>query len=162
VGRTSDKYTPPCGVPTAPSVITNPSCPRCGSASGATPPAMPVGDCAKTGKASTPANAAAATAALTRIAGLSNCLVLCMASSRCLMSSFLSIFEDDGTKRKCHFRSSYAPGRRSERGRHRCGVEMQALAFSREASIEENRGRPRSLDVGHDEREERLCGASCI
>src|SRR5262249_59480388 len=75
---------------------------------------MPVGDCAETGKASNPPNAAAATAALIRIAGLSNCLVLCMASSRCLMSSFLSIFEDDGTERKCHFRNSDAPGRRSK------------------------------------------------
>src|SRR5262249_24602204 len=75
---------------------------------------MPVGDWAETGKASKPANAAAATAALIRIAGLSNCLVLCMASSRCLMSSFLSIFEDDGTERKCHFRNSDAPCRRSK------------------------------------------------
>jgi len=48
---------------------------------------MPVGDCAETGKASNPANTAAPTAALVRIAALSRCLVVCMPSSPCLTRS---------------------------------------------------------------------------
>jgi hypothetical protein len=44
---------------------------------------MPVGDCAETGKASSPITAAAPTAALVRIAGLSKCFIVCMPSSRC-------------------------------------------------------------------------------
>src|SRR5262249_40067588 len=41
----------------------------------------------------------------------------------------------------------------ASRDRDRCGVEMQALAFSREASINRRkRGRLRPFDVGHDER----------
>src|SRR5262249_35090855 len=75
---------------------------------------MPLGVCAETGGASNAITAAALKAASVRIAGLSRCLVLLHGFLPMFDEQLLSIFEDDGIKRKCHFRNSDAPCCRSK------------------------------------------------
>src|SRR6201993_1358298 len=105
---------------------------------------MPLGVCAETGKARSPTNAIAPAAALLRVAALSKCLLVCMASSRRLTRNAYRSSSMLGRSANAIFETLTRHAAGAGPGRDRCGVGAQALAFSGEASASEKNLEPAS------------------